>query len=291
MLESHCKRDAVMLSTLTMSSFAGLAVAVAPWLLAGGTLALHHPFTADAFAAQRMSTPFDTVIVPGPLVAEFAQAGYLAGCGHLKNVLGVWRAPERLVRAPTWRDPDVGLIDVQVFGETGLIAARRDLLGWPAAIPFGPLTAPRAAEAGNVVVEVQRTSKGTVALRGPMVPRCAFPPGAERAQLPHLDIAPSGFVDTGYACKGEQSNPAMVLTAPPPGIVNVGGYRFVVRDLQDAVSDIDAGGTLTALPDALAGHQLAGSATDREHLQTALAEQGVNPLLVGAFSTRRRSAA
>jgi hypothetical protein len=82
-----------------------------------------------------------------------------------------------------------------------------------------------------------------------------------------------------------------VLTAPPPGIVNVGGYRFVLRDLQNAVSQIDGGSTLTALPDALAGHQLAGTATDREHLQAALGDLGANPLMAGAFEPRQRPAA
>src|SRR5262245_39096483 len=43
-LESRLRQDTVLLSTLTMSSFAGLATAVMPWLLLGGTLALHHPF-------------------------------------------------------------------------------------------------------------------------------------------------------------------------------------------------------------------------------------------------------
>jgi hypothetical protein len=291
MLESRCKRDATILSTLPLSSFAGLAVGVVPWLLVGGTLALHHPFDSEAFAAQRIGTPFDTVILPGPLVGQFAEAGYLSARDHLKAVVGVWRAPESLIRASTWQDPDVGLVDVQVFGEIGLIAARRDPTGWPAAIAFGAVTAPRGAEDATGVMEVQRTVQGTVALRGPMVPHCAFPTGAERAQVPHLPVAPNGFVDTGYGCKREPSDAAMALSAPPPGLVNVGGYRFVMRHLQHAVSQIDGSGTLTALPDALTGHQLAGSATDPERLQAALAELGLNPLLVGAFSTRQRPAA
>jgi hypothetical protein len=45
------------------------------------------------------------------------------------------------------------------------------------------------------------------------------------------------------------------------------------------------------LPDALAGHRLAGSAADRERVQDALARLGVNPLLISAFRDSRRSAA
>ena len=47
LLESRLEQDATILTTLTMSSFAGLATALLPWLLVGGTLALHHPFDPD----------------------------------------------------------------------------------------------------------------------------------------------------------------------------------------------------------------------------------------------------
>ena len=73
MLESRLQQDAVLLSTLTLASIAGLATAMMPWLLVGGTLALHHPFDPDAYRAQLMATEFDSVIVPGPLAAQLAE--------------------------------------------------------------------------------------------------------------------------------------------------------------------------------------------------------------------------
>jgi hypothetical protein len=42
------------------------------------------------------------------------------------------------------------------------------------------------------------------------------------------------------------------------------------------------------LPDALAGHRLAGTARDQECLRAALRDLGVNPLLIDAFRTRRQ---
>jgi hypothetical protein len=84
---------------------------------------------------------------------------------------------------------------------------------------------------------------------------------------------------------------AMQITTPPAGIVNVGGYRFPEREMQAIVSKLDSASTLAMLPDALAGHRLAGSAADRERVQDALARLGVNPLLIGAFRESRRSAA
>ena len=74
LLESALAQDAVLLSTLTLSSFAGLATATLPWLLLGGTLALHQPFDPDTFLAQRRTLNCDTAIVPGPLAAQLAES-------------------------------------------------------------------------------------------------------------------------------------------------------------------------------------------------------------------------
>ena len=47
-LESRLEQNTVLLSTLTLSSFAALATAVVPWLALAGTLALHQPFDATS---------------------------------------------------------------------------------------------------------------------------------------------------------------------------------------------------------------------------------------------------
>jgi hypothetical protein len=290
LLESRLQQGATILTTLTLSSFAGLASGLVPWLLVGGTLVLHHPFDAAALAMQCCSETPHAVIVPGPLLGQLADAGCLGANAGLRHILGVWRAPERLSRTPAWRDGDVAITDIQAFGENVLIAARRGPSGRPAAIAFGPVMAPRGATGGVIVAEAQPTANGTIALRGPMVPRCAFPPGVERTTLPHLKIAPTGFVDTGYACWGDQDNAPMAVTAPPPGMVAVGGYRFVMRDLQDVIGDVEAGATLAALPDALLGYRLAGSAPNASAFRQMLTACGVNPLIVDAFQERRPAA-
>ncbi|MGH6771165.1 MAG: AMP-binding protein [Xanthobacteraceae bacterium] len=287
LLEGRFEQDAIILTTVPMSSFAALATALIPWLLIGGTLSLHHPFNPAAFVAQTRAIEPDTVILPGPLVAQFAEAGQLARALGLRRVLALWRAPERIARAVAWRDPDVGLVDVQTFGEIGLIAAHRGTSGRPAVIAFGTIAAPRGTNGSVIVAEARPTANGTIALRGPMVPRAAFPPGVERTSLPHFKVAANGFVDTGYACWSDREDAPMIVTGPPPGMVSVGGYRFVMRDLQDTLGAVDPGATLAALPDALAGHRLAGSSANRDSLEEALVARGANPLVVAAFRDRR----
>jgi hypothetical protein len=71
-------------------------------------------------------------------------------------------------------------------------------------------------------------------------------------------------------------------------LASVGGYRFVVRDVEDTFGALECDATLAVLPDALGGHQLAGSTPDPSYAQEALMRLGVNPLLVEAFRTRNR---
>jgi AMP-binding enzyme len=281
LLEGSISQEATILSTVAMTSFGGLAVSVVPWLLCGGTLILHQPFEAGVFAAQCLTGRCDSVIVPGPMIGPLVQAGRLAPDEGVRRVIGLWRAPERLAHAPPWREPSILLTDVQVFGEVGLIAARRGHDGLPAPVAWGSVAAPRGVPGAPVVAEIRRTERGTLAISGPMVPRSPFPPGVEDTPFPAIKVSPDGFIDTGYACRSGQEGP--LASAPPAGIVSVGGYRFVAGALQQTVLELDADATLAALPDALCGHRLAGAAGNPDKMRAELAGMGLNPLIMGAF--------
>jgi hypothetical protein len=149
---------------------------------------------------------------------------------------------------------------------------------------------PRGTKGGVIVGEIRATADGTISMRGPMVPRFPFPPGVEQTNLPQLKVAAGGFVDTRFACRNDQDNSPMVVTAPPPGTVSVGGYRFMMRDLQDLVAEVDVGATLVAVPDVMMGHRLAGASSDLAGVRKALAGRGVNPLLINAFLEPRAPA-
>jgi hypothetical protein len=101
--------------------------------------------------------------------------------------------------------------------------------------------------------------------------------------LPHLAIGPDGVIDTGFGCKCDDETKTLVVTGPPSGIVNVGGYRLPLRDLQDVVGRIDAAASLAAMPDPLIGQRLVGHAADRHMMEAALGAVGVNPIVVSAF--------
>ena len=117
---------------------------------------------------------------------------------------------------------------------------------------------PRGAAGGILLAETARTETGSLALRGPMVPRHAFPPGSERGTGPRLNASADGYVDTRYPCRLVPADGTLVVTGAPPGLVAVGGYRFARIGLESDVRQADPEALITALPDALVGHRLAG---------------------------------
>lgn len=267
---------ATLLGALMTSSFAGLATTIVPWLLSGGTLRLHQPVEPAALAAQH----WDTAVLPGPVLSRLAEAGLFDNAAR-KTAVAVWRAPERMGAAAPLDGARV--VDVPVFGEIGLLALPRGSDGAPADLPVS------SSAVGGL--EFMRNTSGTMCLRGAMVPAHPCPPGSPRGPQFNLAIGADGFVDTRFPCHLDRASGRLVLDGPPAGIVSVGGYRFAVRDLHDVIAPIDPDGAVAALPDALAGHRIAGVGSDRATIYEKLVEQGASPLVAGAFRDKRRASA
>jgi len=280
-LEGGLARDATMLSAIPIGSFAGLALTVVPWLLAGGTLALHHGFFPAAFAEQTLAHKPAAVVLPGSTLSALSDAGLLTG--PIKTILGLWRAPEQLAADAPWQR-DAALVDIASFGEIGLLPARRGPDGQPVPIPHGVIAVPRGAPDGVMVAETVRGKSGTLALRGPMVPTQPFPPGGEQGDEDRN--AAAGYFDTGYACRISRATGRLVLTAPPAGITVSGFYRFRQSAIDDVVAAVDPEAVIVALPDALLGQRLAGSARETAAIASGLDAHGVNALIAGAFRSR-----
>jgi len=285
LLEGGIAQDAVIQSTLAPSSFAGMCLTLVPWLLCGGTLVLHHPFDLSTLAQQMRDEQCAVLIVPDAVAFPLEASGLFAEA-RPASIIAAWRAPERLATSPTWHASGVTLIDVALFGEAALVPVRRRADGRPSPMPLGPLLVPWGATDGTAVAEVSRTQAGTIAVRGPMVPRQAFPPGIEESGLPHIKIGERGLLDTGYTCRFDADRKALVVTGPPDGTIRVGGYRFMFQDVRALVSEIDAGAKLGALPHAAIGQRFFGTSADRDATQAALRVTGVNPLIVAAFGSQ-----
>jgi AMP-binding enzyme len=284
-LEGDVPQGATVMSAFAPSSFAGLTSSLLIWLLSGGTLALHHPFDADVLEQQINDDRCDTLIAPAPLALRLAEIDMPSRLPTLRNVIGLWRAPEQIASSPPWTTQHARLTDVYLFGEAGLFGACRAADGAPALILPGPHGAPRDVPSSSIAGEILLTPRGTLALRGPMVAAAAYapaPPPSDSLVAP----PPRDHVDTDYAARLDRSTGAICITAPPTGIMAVGGYRFLSQDLQEWAKRLGQGALLTALPDRLSGHRLAGRAQDNARAREALAELGLNPLMVEAFRDR-----
>jgi hypothetical protein len=288
-LEGNVAPGARMMSAFAPSSFGGLTSSLLVWLLAGGTLSLHHPFDGDALEQQINGDGCDTLVVPAQLALRLSEIDMPSRLPMLRNVIGLWRAPEQIASSPSWTAPGVALTDVYLFGEAGLFGARRAADGAPAPILPGPHGAPRHVAGSSIAGETLITPKGTLGLRGPMVTVAAYspsvPPSDSLMAQPARD-----YVDTGYAARLDRSTGALCITAPPSGIMAVGGYRFLSQDLQEWAKRLGQGALLTALPDRLSGYRLAGRAQDNARARDALGELGLNPLMVEAFRDRANRA-
>ena len=137
----------------------------------------------------------------------------------------------------------------------------------------------------SIAGEILVTPKGTLGLRGPMVVVAAYaPPPPPSDSL--IAQPPRDYVDTEYGARLDRQTGVISITAPPSGMMAVGGYRFLANDLQEWSRRLGQGAMLTALPDRLSGYRLAGRAQDNARAREAMNELGLNPLMAEAFRDR-----
>jgi AMP-binding enzyme len=289
-LESDVPQGATILSAFSPMSFAGLASSLAVWLLSGGALVLHHPFDEEVLERQLNEHGCDTLIAPAQLALRLDELDLPARLPKLRHVIGLWRTPEQVGSSASWTAKQATLTDVYLFGEAGLFGARRTAPdGSPAPIKPGPHGAPRELPGSAVAGDVLLTPRGTLGLRGPMVPVAAYaPPPPPSDSL--IASPPRDYVDTDYAARLDRATEIINITSPPSGVMAVGGYRFLAQDLQEWARRLGQGALLTALPDRLSGHRLAGRALDNARARDALTELGLNPLMIEAFRDRTSTA-
>ena len=118
-----------VLSAIVPGSSAWVTLSIVPWLLVGGTLALHHPFDAETFAAQSLALNKCTAVLPGPVLTAMNEAALLGP--HVENVVAYWRAPERFAQTPAW-EGRAALTNVVCADETDTIVTRRGGDNYPA---------------------------------------------------------------------------------------------------------------------------------------------------------------
>ncbi len=293
-LEAGMAPGAQIASTIAPMSFAGLCCGLMPWLLSGGALMLAQPDDPAALIDDIVSSEAAVAVLPGPLALSAAAALARAESEHrthkLRQVVALWRQPEQVAGSADWNHPRASLIDVQAFGEAGLLAGTRTAAGQACLILPGQQNAPRfkpkAVQLGEAVV----SPRGTLVLRGPMVAAEAYAQDAAPMNQPRLPI---GCVDTGYRARVDARSGGLIISAPPPGLIAIGGCRMFSQSLQrlarDLAGQVECEVDLTALPDRTNGHRLIGRSIKAAELRILLQDSGFNVLINEAFRERRSS--
>jgi len=108
-------------------------------------------------------------------------------------------------------------------------------------------------------------------------------------KAPVVDIASFGDATLVAARRGSDGMPRPLpvdVASRRSGVTTVGFYRFRQSEIDAIVAAIDPTAIIAALPDALLGERLAGSARDSAQVNAALEARGANALIAGAFHAR-----
>jgi len=277
LLEARIETGDAIVTTLPLSSLAGLASAFVPWLLSGGTLQL----------ANGQSKIFGGV---GPeervhFVAPAAALGILAQTvtAPFVSAIAVHRNAGThaidLSRVPAGR-----VVDFHNFGETGAVVLMREDPRSALAVPLGGISAPSGMAGAPIVIETKQKD-AQIWLRGPMVPREAYPPGLGNYRTAR---DADGFVRTGYRCRSDGKG-SLIVEAGPERVVSVGGLRFGLNDLQSRFASIGEDVKILTVEDPLLGERLRIEAANPGAAAAALLAAGHSQLIVDATKEEFRS--
>jgi hypothetical protein len=270
LMEARIENGDTIVSTLPLNSLAAIGAAFVPWLLSGGTLEL----------CQRKLPQPDGVgeKIRMHLVAPAAALKEIAGGGvtGVETCIAVHRSPRSHGVNFTGIQCE-RIVDYCCFGEIGAVPLARRDVGTARSIPLGNISAPSDAARAPVVIET-KLAGGQVWLRGPMVPSESFPPGLSSYRTAR---DPEGFVRTGFKAR-RTGGGELIVDEGPSRVIQVGGLRFGLDDLQSRFSVCAQGVTVTAIEDPLLGERLHIEAINREAAAAALHAAGHSPLVVDA---------
>lgn len=203
LLEGRIEQSASIHSAFSLTGMVGIGTVLVPWLLAGGTLHLHHFRSLAGLSNDVAACDPDHVVLPAPLADPLAERLSETGTA-VPTISAVWRSGYPGAAADiAARRAD---IDLLILDEFAVSASWRGSADRPAALPLGEIRAPRAAAGAPVLLETRLVGRptrahdagngllaGEVSVAGAMVPSAHWPGG--RAQPIAADDA--GFVRTG----------------------------------------------------------------------------------------------
>src|SRR5258705_3127216 len=84
---------------------------------------MSHPFDDDGVERKIHEHSCYTLIAPAQLALRLAENDMPSRLPGLRNVIGLWRAPEQVASSALWTADQAVLTDVYLFGDAGLFCA------------------------------------------------------------------------------------------------------------------------------------------------------------------------
>lgn len=245
-----------IVSAISPASFAGIACAIVPWLLAGGTLAL----LPDS----------DDLTAPGD-----ARIHLIASAGAVLPLYHSLKAPLASIAAVHFSEAHFGtdftgiaaqrVVDVHAIGELAVVPAKRNPSSLSAEpIPLGALQS--GMPNGMPILETRLDEGGALAVRGAMVP-------CER-------IGAGGWIESGFSASRASTH--SLLPRAPRGMIAIGALRFSFADLERRIMAAALVTSVSVTYDPVLGHRLSIESDRPEVTSRALIDAGLPRVIANA---------
>ncbi len=230
------EENARFAACMSCDTLAGIASQIMPWLMAGCIMEMHPPFAARVFQTALKQGDITHCVLPVKAAAVLLEMETIP----LKRAVLIARNAEDIAIAARLMEQSDLFRCLFVAGEA---AACEITKGSGALVPSPSL-------------QMKITAKQTLAFSGDMVPRFAFPPGAERAATGIWVTDEDGFADSGFPAQVKDQK--FILSGNPTGIIAVGGRRFSESEITAVY--VEAGGEMRPVikPDVVMGQKVAG---------------------------------
>ncbi|PLX35456.1 MAG: hypothetical protein C0605_10005 [Hyphomicrobiales bacterium] len=246
LLEAGLDADSVILNPYPPSSLAPLAM-ISAWLLSGGTLVQHHPFSHAVFLDQIDAEEISFTMLPPGADTLFSDQDRDMMKARL-NAMGcvlIGGLPAGEDAAPL-NGMARNTIDIEVLDEYALLATRRREGRLQRAFAMGAVERPTHSMDRIALAELnisgpgRQTGGATLMLQSPMAFDSFFPPAiGENGNHPIVDA--SGFLDTGLPCALTDDDPPRLEISRQRGDVFIhGGVPVSAHELDSLYASHEA---------------------------------------------------
>lgn len=254
LLETDIEESSHILCAYPLNGLVAIGAFMVPWLIAGATLSLHHPFEVKVFVEQLRSEGITMAGLPPAVIDLLKSEGAFeadGAAGGLKSLTCVWPGP-LLPKDAEERAADllVPVVDIRALGEMAYVAKRRVAGEWPGDLAQGELTYPTRGAGGATLLQTrvkggisnnkQMASllTGDLMIKSPMMFDAYFPAAIDGVDEPVITKDPQGYVNTGLRCLLTGTTPAKIeIIRRNSNVIFYGGLSVSAHELDQLYAD------------------------------------------------------